>query len=430
MTEWLRDGVRRALRRARGGSVLLIIGAVWLLAGHVASGGERLTPERLLDLARLGSACLSPQGDFVVYAVRRYDLAENRGRSELRVVTLPAQQDRVLLDNLRSADDLQWAITAQGPRVLFVGVPGGDEFQDAKPQVWSVDPRGGAPQQVTSVDAGVSHLKVSPTGTHVAFTAEVKLDSTVTELYPDLPKADARIIDSLMYRHWDAWHDYSFSHLHVAPLPEDGRAGTAIDLMTGVRADCPLPPFGGAEQFHWSPDGKELAFTAKVVNNPAESTDSGIYVVAADGQGRPACITAGMPGADTEPTYAPNGQFLAFHSMERAGFEADKNRILVYDRARRTLRDLTAQLDQTTQQVTWMPDSRSLVFKSEHRGCDQLFRVTLDTAEVTQISRGTRRYIAGRRADHAAARGARVTERLGCDIASADSAERRAAQSA
>jgi dipeptidyl aminopeptidase/acylaminoacyl peptidase len=384
----MRDGARHAARETRGAVMLLFIMAVCWLAGRAARGGERLTPERLWDLARLGSACLSPAGDLVIYAVRRYDLTENRGRSELRVVTLPAQQDRVLLDNLRSADDLQLAITPQGPRVLFVGVPGGDEFQDAQPQVWSVDLQGGAPLQVTSVEAGVTHLKVSPTGTHLALTAEVKLDPTVTELYPDLPKADARIIDGLMYRHWDAWHDYAFSHLHVAPLQEDGRAGAAIDLMAGLRADCPLPPFGGAEQFNWSPDGRELAFTTKVVNNPAESTDSGIFVVAADGQGRPECITAGMPGADTEPVYAPNGQYLAFHSMERAGFEADKNRLLVFDRARRTLRDLTAQLDQTTQQVTWMPDAQSLVFKSEHRGCDQLFRVTLDTAEVTQISRG------------------------------------------
>ncbi len=216
----------------------------------------------------------------------------------------------------------------------------------------------------------------------------MKLDATVNERYPDLPKADARIIDSLMYRHWDSWHDYAFSHVHVARLNDDGRASEPVDLMPGLRADCPLPPFGGAEQFNWSPDGKEIAYTAKVVNNPAESTDSDIYVVSVDGSQSTACLTPGMNGFDTDPTYAPNGAFIAFHSMRRAGFEADKNRLLLFDRASRTIRDLTAQLDQTTHGVTWMPDSRSLVFRSELRGCEQLFRVALADGGITQISRG------------------------------------------
>jgi len=143
-----------------------------------------------------------------------------------------------------------------------------------------------------------------------------------------------------------------------------------------------------AEQFNWSPDGQEIAYTAKVVNNPAVSTDSDIYVVPADGSRAAECLTPGMNGSDTNPVYAPDGASIAFHSMQRAGFEADKNRIMLFDRASQTIRDLTAKLDQTTHDVIWLPDSKSLVCMSEFRGCDQLFLLNLRDEGITQISRG------------------------------------------
>jgi dipeptidyl aminopeptidase/acylaminoacyl peptidase len=351
--------------------------------------GERLTPERLWQLTRLGSVCLSPDGNTVAYVARRYNLPENQGRSEIHVLDLQTRQDRLLIGDLKNADSLQFATTSHGLRLMYVAVPAGEQFREATPQVWSTDLGGAAPLQVTAVAAGVSNLKVSPTSTHIAFTSEVKLDKTVNELYPDLPLADARIIDSLLYRHWDSWHDYAFSHVHVARLNDDGRAGETVDLMRGLHADCPLPPTGSAEQFNWSPDGREIAYTAKIVNDPAESTDSDIYVVPADGSGSAECLTPGMNGFDTNPVYSPDGSSIAFHSMQRAGFEADKNRILLFDRASKGIRDLTAKLDQTTHDVTWLPDSQSLVFMSEFRGCDQLFCLHLQDQGITQISRGT-----------------------------------------
>ena len=366
--------------------ISLLVGSVCQPLLHA---GERLTPERLWQLTRLGSVCLSPDGNTVAYVVRRYNLPENQGRSEIHVLDLQTQQDRLLIGDLKNADSLQFATTSHGLRLLYVAVPAGEQFREATPQVWSTDLGGAAPLQVTAVAAGVANLKVSPTSTHIAFTSEVKLDTTVNELYPDLPLADARIIDSLLYRHWDSWHDYAFSHVHVARLNDDGRAGEPVDLMRGLRADCPLPPTGGAEQFNWSPDGREIAYTAKVVNDPAESTDSDIYVVPADGSGSAECLTPGMNGFDTNPVYAPDGSSIAFHSMQRAGFEADKNRILLFDRASKSIRDLTAKLDQTTHDVTWLPDSQSLVFMSEFRGCDQLFCLHLQDEGITQISRGT-----------------------------------------
>ncbi len=347
---------------------------------------ERMSPELLWRLGRVGGGALSPDGASVAFTVRRYDLAENKGRSEVWVVAIARRAARKILD-LDAAGDVQWATTQQGARLFLIGTR-----DDVKGQVFSCRLDGTDLRQVTSIDGGVANLRVSPTGEHIAFTRDVKLDLTVNELYEDLPKADARIIDSLFYRHWDAWHDYAYSHLCVAPLVAGGKAGDVTDLMEGLRADCPLPPFGGNGHYAWSPDGRELAYTAKLVNNPAESTDSGIFLVPIDadddGGRRTRCITTGRKGYDTDPRYSPDGRFISFLSMERAGFESDRNRILLFDRARGTVEEITVGLDRTAHAPTWAPDSTAVYFTSEDRGTTQVFRVTLGRQGADRVTSG------------------------------------------
>ncbi len=360
---------------------------LFLLTAVSSTAAEnRMSPELLWKLGRVGGGAVSPDGAQIAYSVRRYDLAKNSGLTEIHLISLSTGKDRIAL-TLPNASSLQWGQGATASQLFYVAA---GSREDAKPQVWSFDAssnRGGAkPRQVTDVEQGVANLKVSPTGTHLAFTVDVKMDSTVNELYSDLPKADARIIDSLLFRHWNAWHDYAYSHLHVAKL-NGAKAEDAIDLMKGVRADCPLAPFGGAEHFAWAPNGRELAFTAKMVNNPAESTDSSIYLVDVQG-GRTRCITPGRPGYDTSPVYSPDGKYIAFDSMERAGFESDRNRIMLYDRSSAQTHEITVGLDQTAHSATWLSDSQSMLFESEWRGTTQLFRIWIDGGKTSQVSHG------------------------------------------
>ena len=479
---------------------------------------QRMTPELLWKLGRLGEAVVSPDGNQVAYTVRHYELAQNKGLSSLHVIDLKSGMDQVVLKDWPSINSIQWLSTPKGPRFFFIGrdslskdrvvgagadqktlhlsssqawmlnfnpklegigvilertpdgftlvkrvVPGGaaerqgklkaeqkitavgqgdsgqlvditgkdlgsivEKIRGAagtKVRLKVVNKAGNDPQivtivrnriqldteaanddkdtpattvnpslfdltQVTNVEGGIANLKVSPNAQHLAFTVEVKMDKTVNELFQDLPDADARIIDSLMYRHWDAWHDYAYTHLHVAPFDGTGLIRSMTDLMKGVRANCPVPPFGGAEQFNWSPDGKEIAYTLKDVPNWAESTNSDVYVVPVDGSSPARNITEGMPGYDNEPIYSPDGKFLAFHSMERAGFEADRNRIMVLNRGTGKIFDATKGLDQTAHGATWMPDSKSLVFASETLGTEQLFQVSLDAPGAKPLSQG------------------------------------------
>ncbi len=378
--------------------------ALWVLVISPTSGlAQRLTPERLWDLSRIGDAAISPDGKQLAYLVTRYSLEENRGVTDLMLQPLPdgplsptdlkatafetpldVSQAETLLSGVKGLNSLSWIHQPSGAKLLYIAPA---EGEDAKPQAWLLDPSGGEPVQLTSLEQGIGNLKPSPAGNAIAFTVDVKMDDRVTEVYPDLPKADARIIDSLLYRHWNAWHDYAYSHVQVIRFDPSGRPSEPIDLMDSLRADCPVPPFGGAEQFEFSPDGRELALTLKLVNNPAESTDTGIYLVSVDG-GPLQNITPGMPGYDMEPRYSPDGRFIAFHSMERASFESDRNRIMLYERSGGELREITEGLDQTAHNATWSPDSRTIYFSSETRGTTQVYEIKVESTTLRQVSSG------------------------------------------
>lgn len=366
-----------------------------------------MTPELLWKLGRVGQAEISPDGRQMIYTVTRYDLDENSGQVDLMLQDLPEwlgdacdettevveafdtplaklNVSKTLVAGTKGLNSIAWIQRPEGLRVLYVA-----PTQEDKPtsQAWMIDPAGGDPIQVTDVKDGIGHLIVAPAGDQIAFAVDVRLDSDVHDIYKDLPKADARIIDSLMYRHWNAWHDYAYSHVCVAKLDADGIAEPEIDLMRGLRADCPLQPFGGTEHFTFSPDGSEMALTIKLVNNAAVSTDSSIYLVSTQG-GPLKNVTPGMPGYDQEPKYSPDGSTIAFSSMQRPGFEADRRRIMLYSRSSASITEITEGLDQTAHHITWSEDGKSLFFNSESRGTNQVYCIDVDTHHVTTVSEG------------------------------------------
>lgn len=344
-----------------------------------------MSPELLWDLDRLGSPALSADGTQAAYTVRNYTLSKNSGRSSVYVVDTSTGKSRALLHDWRSAGELQFAPTPFGERAFFAGRP---DVEGATTQVWALNVVDGSLKQVTQVDGGVANVKISPTGGHVAYTVDVKLDAEVTELYEDLPQADARIIDSLMYRHWNAWHDYKYTHLCVAPIDEEGRAGEHTDLMEGMRVDSPVPPFGGSEQYTWAPDGKSLAFTMKEAERWSESTDSDVYLVSLDAPTKRRNVSEGRDGYDNDPFFSPDGKRLAWHSMERPGFESDRNRVLVLDMLSGEVQEPTAGLDQTVHGAVWSKNSTALVFTSEWRGTNQLFRLPAEGGTAQQVTEG------------------------------------------
>lgn len=358
-----------------------LLGAALFLLAPTAQPQELMTPELLWKLGRVSGGSLDPTGKTLLYGVRHYELSENKGDSNLWLVDIAGGEPRQLTSGEGSEGAAQWVTTSKGVRIFYTA---GDD--EGTTQVWSLDPKSGDSTQVTSFDSSVANLKVSPTGDRIAFTQNVKLDETVNDVYPDLPMADARIIDGLMYRHWDQWSDYKYSHLCTAPIGADGTAGAKVDLMKGMKVDCPVPPFGGSEHFNFSTDGKFIAFTMKIANNWAESTDSNVYKASADGSGSIENLTPGMPGYDNDPVFS--GTHLYFQSMQRAGFESDRNRIMAIDLETGTQIEMTVGMDQTTHGVTMAPDGKSLYFMSEWRGTNQIFNMDLASKTTKQVTSG------------------------------------------
>ncbi len=349
---------------------LMLVCLVSATSANVAVGQmQRMSPELLWKLGRLGDAAISPDEAHIAYVVRRYDLEENSGRSTIHLFSMNRGGPITPITGWKAIGSLHWINFGDGYQLVFEGMRG-DESNPAM-QAWALNLTTLKLTQMTSYEDGIANLKVSPSGKHIAFTRDIKMDKTVTELYTDLPKADARIIDSLMFRHWNQWHDYKYSHVHVAEIAADGRAGEARDLMKGIAADCPVPPFGGSEQFAWAPDGQSIAYTVKIDPKWAESTNSDIYLVSIEG-GTATNLTAGRLGYDNDPVFSPDGKRIAFHSMPQAGFEADRNHVMVYDRETKSVSDSTAGLDQTAHGAKWLPDG-GFVYSSEHRGTNQIF---------------------------------------------------------
>ena len=178
-----------------------------------------MTPERLWELGRLSDPQVSPDGQWVVYGVSIYDLPTNSGNRDLYLLSLRGDQARARRITAFQGNEFNARWRPDGRRVGFLSAEGGSV------QLWEMNPDGSDKARLTDIAGGISNFLYAPSGSHVSFTRDIKLDRTAADQHPDLPETDARIIDSLMFRHWDSWHDFAFSHLFIAPY-RDGEVGT------------------------------------------------------------------------------------------------------------------------------------------------------------------------------------------------------------
>ena len=357
---------------------------------------EVMTPERLWEIPRVSGPTVSPDGSTIVYGVRRYDLAENRGATDLFLVPVVGGDPVRLTDTPGSESGATWR--PDGLRIGYLS------SADGSTQLWEIRPDGSDRRQVSHVAGGISNFRYSPDGRHVSFTSSVELDPAVVDIYPDLPKADARIIDELMYRHWVSWRDQTYQHLFVANY-RDGELGEPIDVMPGERYDTPLSPFGGREQIGWSADGSRIVYTAKKVTGAEYATTTNSDLYAYDlASGRTTNLTDGMVGYDIEPVFSPDGRQMAFLSMARDGYEADRNRLFVYDIEGRRTREISVGFDLDVSSPAWSEDGRTIFFSSAVEGTIQLYSAEAETGKIRRITEGPHNYYAFDIAEGAGAR--------------------------
>jgi dipeptidyl aminopeptidase/acylaminoacyl peptidase len=349
-----------------------------------ASAQQVLTPELMIRLKRVSAASVSPDGAGLVFGVRAADLAANGGNTDLFRMSVEGGEPLRLTDWPGSETDAKWR--PDGQKIGFLSSRSGSA------QLWEIAPDGSGARQVSNVDGGIANFRYAPDGRHVSFTRMVKLDRTPAEVYPDLPKAEARILDELMFRHWDSWRDYRYSHLFVAEY-QDGALGEPVDVMPNERWDTPLPPFGGVEQTAWRPDGSAIVYTAKKLTGAAaaRSTNSDLYLHDLASR-RTTNLTESNAGYDVEPVFSPDGRHLAWLSMARDGYEADRNRLFVRDLQSGRSWDATAQLDGDAHSPAWSRDGTRIYFLSETEATVQLFAADPQGGAVRPITRGDHNY--------------------------------------
>jgi len=336
----------------------------------------------MVRMDRVGAPLPSPDGRWIVFTVRSWDADANKTTTNLWIVSSDGATLRPLTTAKTKADTSP-AWSPDSRTIAFVSNRSGSS------QVWTIGLSGGEATQLTNFPVDVDNLRWSPTGSHLAFSAEVYPDSTLAGTAArDKAQADnpvkAMKFDRLFIRHWDAWEDGKRSHLFVLPVKQAGggwqAAGEPTDLMPGVDADCPTKPFGGAEEYAWSPDGKEVAYTAQLPDGIAWSTDLNIFTVPIVG-GTAKCITTANKATDVGPLYSPDGKTIAYRAMTRPGFESDRLRIALYDRASGQSRILTEAWDRSPGSLEWSPDSRSLLATVGETARVKIFQVDAQSGQ-------------------------------------------------
>lgn len=324
-----------------------------------------MTPEILMQLRRVGSPKISPDGKKILFTITMTDVPENKSNTDIFIMDINGSNIvNLTSDSPKSDFDPIWS--PDGKSIAFLSA------RDGESQIFTMNIDGSNVQKVTNIPNGVSNLLYSPDGKYFSYTSDVKLDQSPVDKYPAYAKINMRIYESLPVRHWDEWTDESYSHIFIQPV----KGGDALDVMPLDRFDTPLKPNGEVSEIAWSPDSKEIAYTCKKEVDFVHSTNSDIYIYSLK-DSTTKNITKGMPGYDKDPLYSPDGKWIAFHSMERAGFEADRIRLMLYNRLNGQITELSKTLDQWVGSTLWATDSKSLYFSAEDGPVVQIYNMTL-----------------------------------------------------
>lgn len=350
---------------------------------------NNFTPEKMWDLARIGSPHVSPDGNWLLYTSRSYDVKENKGTTKLGIHLLGKVDWVEPIHFPQNPSQVAWR--PKGTVVTYLS------DKENGTQLWEYDIPNDKQKRVTNIEGGITWYKYSPDMKHIAYGQNVKLDKTVKDLYPDLDKVDARIIDGLMYRHWTEWSDYTYSHVFVTPYQEQNLINTGKDVMKDEKFHSPLHPFGGDEQISFSANGQFLLYTCKKLEGTksAFSTNSDIYIYDTKNQTTGTLKGCGV-GYDTEAqAYGEKIGRVAWLSMERAGYEADKNRIMVgelYPPKTNSPVDITKDFKYSVDGYTWGPDGEKIFFLSTINATRQIFEYDFKSKKITQITKGVHDY--------------------------------------
>ena len=349
------------------GIVALVALAESLCCGGTAFAQAKraITVEDLLKVHRISGPEVSRDGKWVAYAVSTPDIDANRGVSNIWMVST-AGGDPVQVTQGGRDNSPTWS--PDGKHLAFLSA------RDGSSQVYVISMDGGEARKVTQLSTGADLFKWAPDGKAIAFTSSVYVDCKDDECNrkrdeeKDKSKVKARIYDHLLYRHWDHWSEGKRSHLFLMAV--DGSAA-ARDLTAGANYDVPPDERGSASDINFSPDGKEICFTAVTDKVEAISTNGDLFLVPTSG-GEARKITSN-PGFDGNPVYSPDGKYIAYHAQLTAGYEADRWRVMLYDRQSGKTENISDTFDRSAENLAWAPDSKTIYFTAENETLEPVY---------------------------------------------------------
>jgi dipeptidyl aminopeptidase/acylaminoacyl peptidase len=359
--------------------ILLSLCLIVAFAAVSLAQTEGLRVEDLFRIKRVGDPQISSNGQTIAYTITSYDRETSKRSSQIWVTSLDGSQaPRLIPDSSEKDSRPRWA--PDGRTLAFVS------NREGESQIWVVDASGGRARKLTTISTEAADLVWSPKGDNILF---------VSDVYPDCPdddcnkqklqavandKVKAKVAERLLYRHWNSWKDGKRTHVFVV----SANGGIARDLTPG---DFDAPPFslGGPDNYTFSPDGQEVCFSRNTDKDEALSTNNDLFIVSTAG-GKAKRITTENKGSDTHPSYSPDGRYIAYRSQERAGFEADRFRLMLYDRQAGRTRSISEKLDRSIEELVWSPDSKTIYFTAEDNGYTPIYSIDVQSQEIRQLT--------------------------------------------
>lgn len=348
--------------------IFIFIGIFSLFVFGLFAEKRPLTFDDFIKIGRVSDPQISPDGKYLAYVVTYLSKETNTSNSDIWIVKEDGENVQITR-NPKADFHPRWS--PDGKELFFISV------RESSPQIYRIKLGGGEPVKVSDIYLGVSSFIISPDGKNIAFVSETYPDckddkcNKEKEEAKEKSKLRVRIYEGLLFRHWNTWRDEKRNHIFI--MNSDG--GDVRDLTKG-NYDAPPIALGGNPDYSFSPDGKEIAFTMNTDPVVAISTNNDVFVIPVEG-GEPRKISKGK-GNDNQPVYSPDGKYIAFRSMERAGFEADRERLILYERGTEKYISLTETLDRSVDEVVWAYDSKSLYFTAEDKGYKPLYKVNID----------------------------------------------------
>ena len=345
----------------------------------------QFTPEALMSMGAVTDPQISPDGTKVLYGVKFESIEQNKSNRELWVVNVDGSNATRITKTAKGEQNAVWI--DGGNKIAFL-YPDGD-----KTQIWTMNADGTNRKVVSSVKEGVDGFVLSPDEKKIAIISQVKWRKDAKDLYPEYDKANVKIIDDMMYKHWDEWVK-TIPHSFVADF--DGNSVTNIvDMLQDEPFEAPMKPFGGVESIAWAPDGKSIIYVSRKKEGKeySLSTNSDLYQYNIE-TGETKNLTESMMGYDTNPRFSKSGRFLAWLSMEHDGYESDMNRIFIMDMQTGEKKHLTANWDYAADNIAWSPNEKAIFFTAPYLGSTPMFKIEIESLQVETIADGEYDYAA------------------------------------